>query len=49
MKEYTVSEYAKLKDVHVQTVYTWIKEKKVVTKRIGTVWIILVEEPNPVS
>jgi excisionase family DNA binding protein len=46
MKEYTVSEYAKLKNVHISTVYGWIKDNKLTTKRIGTVWIILSDEVN---
>lgn len=31
---YSVNEYAKYKDVTIQTVYNWIKDKKVETKKI---------------
>ena len=31
---YSVKEYAKYKDVSIQSVYKWIKDKKVETKRI---------------
>ena len=31
---YSVKEYAKYKDVSIQSVYKWIKEKKVETKKI---------------
>ena len=31
---YSVKEYAKYKDVSIQSVYKWIKDKKVETKKI---------------
>ena len=31
---YSVKEYAKYKDVSIQSVYKWIKDRKVETKRI---------------
>lgn len=42
IKAKTIPEYAKMKGVSIQTVYTWIKEDKVKTKKIlGKTVIIL--------
>jgi len=54
--EYTISEYATLKKVHVQTVYAWKdggnlnrQPDYISHKRIGTVWIIISSTPKEIN